>query len=142
MWYCDKITRMLYEYIAFFFLKNQLVLMLYTFLNWIKVHRHQCRFTLGLLTLMWWTLSLGTCEVTLVRLETARHHNRKWSGTEINGLAVWDRNKRCLLTCCCCCCCCPKDDSFGDITKAKPAVYFSELNLKNQLTDGLAWQNF
>ena len=44
-----------------------------------------------------------------------------------NGLVVWDRNKRRLLTFCCC----PKDDSFGDI-KAKPAVNFPELNLKNQ----------
>ena len=70
-----------------------------------------------------------------IRLETALHPNRKWSGNEINGPAVWDRNKRCLLTFCCCCL---KDDSFGDITKAKPAVYFPELNLKNQLTDGLA----
>ena len=33
-----------------------------------------------------------------MRLETARHPSRKWSGTEIketeNGLVVWDRNRR------------------------------------------------
>ena len=56
-----------------------------------------------------------------IRLETARHPNRKWSGTEINGLAVWDRNKRCLLTFCCCCC--PKDDSFGDTTKETSCLF-------------------